>query len=316
MDLAGGTLDCWPIYNLIPSCVTLNVSISLFTHAKLTPLKDEKIILDSRFLKERKVFSSQKEFFKSLDPNLTLLQKTIEPFSPKKGFHLEWSFESPVGAGLGGSSSLIITLMKAFSCWLEEPFDLKQAVTAAHNIEAQVLKKPTGTQDYFPCWIPGFHQIEYGVHGFHHRLLPFEKKEFEQRALIFYTGKPHHSGLNNWKVIRSLVDGDEKVFESLKGISKVATKIQALLKKGAWDELGPLFNEETLLRTSLSPQFVTSQILSFQKEVLEKGASGLKVCGAGGGGCVLVWCERDKKDFLEKTFSKTFQALPFHVVDQ
>ena len=149
VDLAGGTLDCWPLYLFLGDPVTINVAIDIFTYAHLKERADLQIELDSADLKSKKTYQNLADCLTDTDPAFELVRAHLRYWNPTKGFSLATRSESPVGGGLGGSSSLCITLLKAFSQWLKKPLADDEMVRVASHIEAQILLKPTGTQDYF-----------------------------------------------------------------------------------------------------------------------------------------------------------------------
>ena len=165
VDLSGGTLDCWPLFLLVDSCVTINLSISISTHATLEPRDDKEIHLNIKDLHYKKVFKNLTELVSSTDEQVLLVQKQAAYWRPADGFNLETSSESPVGGGLGGSSSLSISLIKAFAAWLKKDLNVYESVELSHNLEAQVLQKMTGTQDYFPALVPGLYAMHYTPSG-------------------------------------------------------------------------------------------------------------------------------------------------------
>ncbi len=295
VDFAGGTLDCWPLYLLFDHCVTINLSVSIFTYVDLTPRTDREIHIEVADLGLSKVYSHLEEFFEDRDERLALVRRHLEFWKPQKGFHLKTRSESPVGGGLGGSSSMCIGLLKAFSQWLGDSAGKAETILRASNIEAQILKMPTGTQDYYPAYEAGLHVIQYGPWGARDECIPFPKNEFSDRMFLVYTGKPHHSGMNNWQVIKAALEGDSSVLAGLKNLRKVAFDLETACRKGEWEKLPDLFNREFEHRVALSPAFTCPEIESLKEVVLSSGGEAVKICGAGGGGCVMVWTPPSKK---------------------
>ena len=258
VDLAGGTLDCWPLYAFIGDCRTINISIDIFTSVLLELRTDSKVSVNITNLDFEKTFASKEEFMNSYEPELFLVQKAQEyyPISGN-GFHVETKSESPVGGGLGGSSSLLISLLKAFSQASGVLPEIEEKVTLAKNIEAQMLKTPTGTQDYYPAAAQGLNSLHYRQSGVEHSVLDYDVDYFNSRMSLVYTGRSHHSGINNWSVIQSVVNQQGSALEVLKEINQVAHKIYEVCIKQNWDKLGPLFQQETQLRVQLSDSFVS-----------------------------------------------------------
>jgi D-glycero-alpha-D-manno-heptose-7-phosphate kinase len=299
VDLSGGTLDCWPLYLLGGDCVTINLAISISTHAHLEEREGPGIEVNIRDLKYKKKFTDLKEFLACKDADLRLVQKHVAFWMPKKGFYLETFSESPVGGGLGGSSSLSISIIKAFSDWADRKLETYEAVNLAHNIEAQVLRKMTGTQDYFPAIAPGLNAIHYTAEGAKLEKLETTAEFFNERLSLVYTGQPHQSGLNNWQVIKASLDGDKGTLRALEDIRKVSWDVYAAIKSSQWEQLPKLFDREFEARVRLSSSFSSPEIDRLREAALKAGALAVKICGAGGGGCVFVWSQPDRKQKVE-----------------
>ena len=299
VDLSGGTLDCWPLFLLVDSCVTINLSISIATEATIEERSGLEVEVHMRDMGYRKTFANLKAALQSSDPQLKLVQKQLAYWNPKSGFYLETFSESPIGGGLGGSSSLSISLIKAFAEWTGKELDLYQSVTLSANIEAQVLHKMTGTQDYFPALQTGLNAIHYTPEGPRLETLSSKAALWDSRMSLVYTGQPHHSGLNNWQVIKAALDGEAATLKALTDIRDVSWDLYNAVRTGGWDELPRLFDREFEARVRLSTSFSSPEIESLRDVALKAGAQAVKICGAGGGGCVLVWSRPDRKEQVE-----------------
>lgn len=299
VDLSGGTLDCWPLYLLVDGCVTVNLSISISTQATLEERSDSGIEIHMRDIGYRRSFADRAELLAATDPVLSLVQRQVAYWKPERGFNLETFSESPVGGGLGGSSSLSISLIKAFSAWSGREMGLYESVTLSANLEAQVLRKMTGTQDYFPALATGLNAIHYTPEGARLESLPSSSEFWNGHLSLVYTGQPHHSGLNNWQVIKAALDGDSSTLKALADIRDVSADLYADVKAGRWNRLPQLFEREFEARVRLSTSFSSPRIDRLREVALKAGAQAVKICGAGGGGCVLVWSHPDCKAEVE-----------------
>jgi D-glycero-alpha-D-manno-heptose-7-phosphate kinase len=255
VDLSGGTLDCWPLHLLVDGCVTINLSVSVFTHVHLEPRQDGKIDLHIRDLNYQKTFSGLAELLDSTDDEVRLVQKHVAFWRPEQGFRLETGSESPVGGGLGGSSSLSISLIKAFSEWRGETLGLYETVTLSANLEAQVLHKMTGTQDYYPAVQPGLNAIHYTPRGARLETLKTDKGFWDSHLSLVYTGQPHHSGLNNWQVIKAALNNEPDTMRALRDIRDVSWDMYRALKESQFEQFPSLFDREFEARVRLSSSF-------------------------------------------------------------
>ncbi len=317
VDLGGGTLDLWPLYLFIHGAVTVNVAIDIYTTAEITPHADSTIILESLDLKIRKEYSNLEEALADNDPTMKLLQTQLRYWQPERGFTLKTSSQSPVGGGLGGSSSLTISLMKAFAQFCERPYgDIHKMVTAAHNIEAEILNTPTGTQDYYPAASGGLNVLTYSYDGIKQEVLPVSHTPLAEKFMLVYTGKAHHSGLNNFEVMKDSVTKDPGTLQALRDLKEIAMKIEQAVRQSQWQDLGQLFKLEYEARVRLAPEFSSPEIRQLAEVSLQNGAEAVKICGAGGGGCVLVWCPQENRAKVAEACQKAgFQVMDAKPVD-
>lgn len=309
VDLAGGTLDCWPLYLFLGDPVTINVAIDIFTYVDLVELPGTEVKLHSADLNVTKIYPDLSACLADTEPAFELVRTHFRYWMPKKGFSLSTRSESPIGGGLGGSSSLSISLLKAFAAWLGESIEPSKMVHLASHLEAQVLLKPTGTQDYFPPIFGGLCFITYSVEGPSVEVKPVDPDLFHDRFLLVYTGRSHHSGINNWQVIKNWLDGDEKTKRSLSRLADISAEMKCAIENGRIQDLSALFMQEYHARTELSEGFSSPEIRRLAGIAESVGAQA-KICGAGGGGCVLIWCpDRQVGKAREACQEAGFQVL-------
>jgi D-glycero-alpha-D-manno-heptose-7-phosphate kinase len=310
-------LDLWPLYNFVGGAKTVNVAIDIYTGAEIQELPGTEVILESKDLNFSKKYKNLEAALSDSDPNLKLLQVQLAYWRPQKGFHLITESQSPVGGGLGGSSSLTISIQKAFSQFTGKKLkDAKDYVMLAHNLEAQVLNTPTGTQDYFPAVTGGLSIIDYSADGVRSEVLPVHSSPLEKHFMLLYTGKAHHSGLNNFEVMQNAVAKKPVTMRALFDLKQIAGHMAEACRKNNWNELPKLFNQELEARLQLAPAFSSPEIDKLAELSLKNGASAVKICGAGGGGCVLVWCpEQQQGKVTEACQKEGFKVLKARPVD-
>lgn len=322
VDLAGGTLDLWPLYNFVGSATTVNVAIDIWTTCEIKPHSDKTIKIISQDLKKSWSFANSQDFETTSDKTVGFYKSIFAPFNEKlralnHGFELSTSSQSPIGGGLGASSSLIISVLKCIYALLKIPMpEATKLVILAHNIEAEMLRTPTGTQDYFPAVTGGINFIDYSAQQMSLQVRPVSATPIADYFLLVYTGHSHHSGLNNFEVMKSSVSGDAKVLGALKKIKYIADEMKACIQAENWNKLPELFRQEFDARIQLTPAFTSPEIEKLNKICLAAGADAVKICGAGGGGCVLVWVSpNNRKNVIEVCEKEKFRCLNAKPVD-
>lgn len=317
VDLAGGTLDMWPLYSFLGGAKTVNVAIDVYSQVELYKNRDQQITIESKDLNYSKTFADLNGLLDSSDSQLVLYKPVLSFFKPKMGFRLVTASQSPVGAGLGGSSSLVISMMKAFYKLKNEPIPMShKVVEIAHNIEAQILNTPTGTQDYYPAYSGGINILDYRFQGIQQTVVPVSKSPLKDHFLLVYTGKAHHSGINNFEVLKSAVAKDSKVLSALHDLKVIAEKAADYCMAGQWTKLPEVFEAEYNYRTRLTEHFSSPEIRQIKEISLKIGSSQVKICGAGGGGCVLVWTAPEVRSrIIKECQTQGFQTLNSQPVD-
>jgi D-glycero-alpha-D-manno-heptose-7-phosphate kinase len=305
VDLAGGTLDIWPLYLFHPGAVTLNFAVNRWTRCVIETQESPKIRLRSGDLEAEETFASMAELEAAGQPRLPLVTYVLRFFRPHTGLLVHTDSEAPAGAGISGSSSLIISVASALNRLMRTGYELEKIREIAQNIEAQIIRVPTGAQDYYPAMYGGVNAIELSPGGIRRQPIPVDLDDFNERIVLSYTGVPRNSGVNNWEVTKTYIDGNKKVRQNFVQITAIACAMRAALEKGEWTEVGRLLREEWSHRRKNAPGITTASIDHLVKITRRSGALGAKVCGAGGGGCVFFLVERGAKERVTKMIEET-----------
>src|ERR1700719_1932345 len=301
VDFAGGTLDIWPLYLFHPGAVTVNAAISLYASCVIEthPSGDNRIKLVSRDIEREEIFASFAALVKTKRYRLPLLAEIVKFFQPQGGFTLTTDSEAPNGAGIGGSSAMAVAICAALDRYTGAGKSKVDWIHISRDAEAIVINVPTGTQDHYPPAFGGAAAIELPPGGEHRVELRVNLDELERRIVVCYTGKPRQHGINNWEVYKAHINGKRAVQNSMEKISKVAQLLRVALEATDWDEAGRLMREERFFRKRNLPTISTKLVDRVIEGARKKGALAGKVCGAGGGGCVVLLIEPDARQRVE-----------------
>jgi D-glycero-alpha-D-manno-heptose-7-phosphate kinase len=291
IDLAGGTIDIWPIYLFHAGAQTLNAAISLRAHVTLTARDDARVEIVSEDTATQLIADSPKELRD--DDRLALLGRLVSAFDAR-GVTMTTRGESPAGAGIAGSSALNVAVCGALARWTGVDHDDEALLEVAKNVEAQAIKVPTGLQDYRPALYGGVAAVELSEHGVTRAALQIDARELERRIVLCYTGAPRNSGTNNWEIMKRHIDGDRHVFDCFERIRDTAAAMRTTLEWGDWEGTGQCLAEEWSNRKRLAPGVTTPHIDDLIARAIAAGAYAGKVCGAGGGGCLFCLAPLDK----------------------
>jgi D-glycero-alpha-D-manno-heptose-7-phosphate kinase len=303
VDLAGGTIDIPPLFLFHEGAATVNFAISLRAHCRIETRDDSKIRLESE---DRGVsFEIGLDEIASLkdEPRLELLSKLVYFFKPDVGFTMTTRSEVPAGAGLAGSSTLNIACIAALNKLVGDRYAEDRFIPIAAAVECQVIKVPTGYQDYYSAQYGGVAAIHFAPDGIKREALQTDIAELERRIVICYTGEPRNSGTNNWEITKAHIDGDREIFSIFESIRDTSIAVRQNLLEKDWERLGSSLARAHPNRKRLSPNITTPQMDLMIEKALENGALAAKVCGAGGGGCIAFFCKEGANEKVKNVLS-------------
>lgn len=317
VDLAGGTLDIWPLYLFHDDAQTVNFAIDLLATCTIESTPRPAIHLESRDLDCAETFPDLAALAAAKKHRLKLAALLIRYFgglAPLGGFRLVTDCASPAGAGIAGSSALNIALCGALNRLAGLKLGLPALQNIAKNVEAQVIRVPTGEQDYFPAMYGGLNSIRLTPGGIVVDKLRTDLATFERRVVLCYTGAPRQSGINNWEVTKAHIDGNKQVIRNFARIAEIASAMRVALEANDWPEVARLLRAEWANRRKNAPGIATPLIDQLIAASLKNGALAAKVCGAGGGGCVFFFTEDGAKDRVSATLRQQgARVLDVHV---
>lgn len=322
VDLLGGTLDLNPINLILPNVVTLNLATSLKAKVHIAPIDFEGVEIKSLDYKTTDKFKSsdfteenlQKGFF----GNLTFIAHILNLFKLTKGVKLELESGSPPGAGLGGSSAMGVTCYSAIAKYMGVSYDRVEAIQKVNSLEARILDcGPAGYQDYYPALFggvlallpkPGSVTVE--------QLYTKELKEvLENNVTLVYSGETRLSGINNWEVYKGFFNKDQAVRAGLGEIARLSHEAYLSIKAKKYNDLIPLIAAEGEERRKLFPGILTPNMNQLHMVLKEQSSHfGMKICGAGGGGCFLITHQATDREYIDQLLSKfQMKRLTFEV---
>ncbi|HYL14283.1 MAG TPA: hypothetical protein VEV41_14670 [Terriglobales bacterium] len=313
-DLAGGTLDLWPLYLFHPGAITVNFALEILTTCRIRPLRGKRVHLRSRDTRREEEFRSLDDLNRARRFRHPLAARLVQFFLPQQGLLIETDSQSPAGAGISGSSALMIATTAALARFTGRMLTWEQMRMIAQNVEAQIIDVPTGCQDYYPALYGGVSAIHLDIDGIHREAVPIPPEEIESRFVLAYTGAPRKSGINNWEVFKAHINGDRHVFRNFERISLIARAMHRALIHRDWNEVARLLREEWKLRRTNAPGITTPLIDKLIAIAGRHGARAAKICGAGGGGCIIFLVEQEARVRVAQAIGQNgAQVLPMRV---
>ena len=314
IDLAGGTLDIWPLYLFHDRAQTLNAAISIRARCELTGRPDKRLVIVSEDAGQRVEVDHWSQLRDGHD--LKLLGRLLHYFRAE-GLELRTRSESPVGAGIAGSSALNIAVCGALNEWSGGHRSADEIFQIAMNVEAQAIDVPTGVQDYRPALYGGISAVELGVDGVRRVALAVKADDLQARLVLAYTNASRNSGINNWEVTKRHIDGDRGVQERFGRIRDIAAAMRNALERHDWTEVGRQIAAEWENRQQLAPGVTTPEINAMLDAARHAGALGGKVCGAGGGGCLFCFGQPEAVPAIRDALASAgAKVLDFRIEEQ
>lgn len=290
VDLAGGTLDIWPLGLLHPGARTVNVAVGVPATVRLTRRDRTYRVRQGDRLAEGRTAGEL-----ATHPEGALAGTLLDALGTPP-VEVELASGSPRGGGLGGSSALGVALVAAAERLAGLPASAPEATARlVRDLEARLMGLPTGLQDHYPALLGGALEIEHRPGGHRVRRLDADLPALGRSLLVVYTGDSHFSAGNNWQVVRRRLDGDPETVALFAGIAEVAAELPEALEAGDLPRVGGLMAREWSLRRHLAEGIATPAIESLLGAAGSLGAWGGKACGAGGGGCVAILVPPDRR---------------------
>ncbi len=299
LGLAGGGTDVSPFCDLYGGCV-LNVTINMFSYCTIIPKDNGKIVFISPDRNIRLEFDSKDvlDIDKTLPLHCGIYNRIIKDFNNNKplSFEMTTYSDAPAGSGLGTSSTMVVTILKAYQEWLNLPLGEYDMAKLAYDIERKDLGFSGGKQDQYAATFGGLNYMEFydndRVIVNPLRMKKWIRNEIENSLVLFYTGTSRDSG----KIIEEQTKStkNEKSLEAMFEIKKQTTIMKEAILKGEFNKIAESLHQNWLAKKKTASVISNPYIEGTYNFIMENGGISAKISGAGGGGFMMIWC--DPKD--------------------
>ena len=238
-----------------------------------------------------------------------------------EGLSITHDGDLPARSGMGSSSSFTVGLLNVLYTLLNQPITKEKLLQDSLTVEQKLLGETVGSQDQTAAIYGGLNHIEFGIDGvitvFPIDTSPAIKTELVSHLLLFFTGLQRTAS----KISATYVQDLNKKAQTLERMKLMVKESISILEcQQPLGLFGQLLNEAWQLKRSLSPSISSNYIDSLYESIINAGAIGGKITGAGGGGFLLVFAEPDKhksireklKDLLHVPFA--FESLGSHIL--
>lgn len=296
ISFAGGGSDLPSFYTRHPGCV-LSTTINKYMYLLVHRYFNEKI----------QVKYSRTELVDRIDQiEHPIVRVALEQFG-LHGVDINSIADIPAGAGLGSSCSFTVGLLHALYAYTDQFVSKETLARKACEIEIDILGEPIGKQDQYAAAYGGLNLIDFHPDGrvevqpviMHHE----RRREFNENLLMFYLGGAHSASKILDDQQRSIAQ-DRKKFQALVRMTELARQLHAALTSGTLNDIGPILDENWQLKRQLSKKISEDRIDEYYCRAICHGASGGKLLGAGGGGFLLLYCEKEHQEKLRHSLAE------------
>jgi D-glycero-alpha-D-manno-heptose-7-phosphate kinase len=301
VDLAGGTLDLWPLYLFHPGSRTVNLAISSYAEVEVATRADAAIEVNLTDAGHHRIYDSASEMRK--DEHVALIATIIEHFR-LTGISVVTRTDAPRGSGLGGSSAIAVATVRASAEIAGVALEPDELIALARDLETRLLGIPAGVQDYYPAVYGGLTTLHLEPGRVARHPIPILLPDLASHLTVFYSGIAHFSGTNNWQIYKRHLDGDASVIQGLGEIALAAADMEKALEARDFAAAGEALGREWRNRRALFTGVTTPEIDKAIVLAVGAGAWAGKICGAGGGGCVVFLHPSDRRRNVHEALSR------------
>lgn len=225
---------------------------------------------------------------------------------------LTYEGDLPARTGLGTSSTFAVGMLNAFCALKGKMMSKRQLAQEAIHVERDILQEHGGWQDQVAAAYGGFNRIDFkdGDFSVHPIVIsPERKKELDDNLLLFYTGIQRYSSEIQADTFAKPVDKTQQLKDMLALVDEAES---ALCDKNAsLNEFGKLLDTTWKLKRGTGSKVSNGSIDELYSKAIKAGALGGKLLGAGGGGFLLFYCEKEKQEALKAALDQ-LMIVPFN----
>lgn len=217
---------------------------------------------------------------------------------------ITYDADLPARSGLGTSSSFAVGLLSAFYSLKGKYVGKEQLAKDAIYLERVLCGEAGGVQDQIAASFGGFNRINFDANGFYVKPIIFSnerKEELNDNLMLFFTGFSRFSG----EIAKSQVKASKEKTGDLKEMLSLVDEAEKILvdKRTSLDEFGKLLHYSWEIKRGLTEDISNGSIDALYAKARNAGAIGGKLLGAGGGGFLLFYVEREKQEAVREALS-------------
>ena len=225
---------------------------------------------------------------------------------------LTYEGDLPARTGLGTSSTFAVGMLNAFCALKGKMMSHRQLAVEAIHVERDILQEHGGWQDQVAAAYGGLNRIDFkdGDFSVHPIIIsPERKHELDENLMLFYTGIQRFSSEIQADTFAKPVDKTQQLLDMLALVDEAEKVLTD--RKTSLNEFGKLLDQTWRLKRGTGAKVSNGSIDELYNIALKAGALGGKLLGAGGGGFLLFYCEKEKQPALIKALEQ-LMVVPFN----
>lgn len=314
LSFAGGGTDVSPYCDERGGAV-LSSTIDRFAFCTISPRTDGQIAVRSLDLSREERWKVDGNILR-YDGNLDLIKAVVNHFDVRQGMDMFLHCEAPPGSGLGGSSTVMVSIIGAMTEWLNQPMSHYEMANLAYKLEREELGLRGGRQDQYAAVFGGFNFMEFK--GKDVIVTPLRIKgdvlnELHYCMLLAYTGQSRESASIIDDQSKGYCERREGVMEALDASKVLARQMMDALMMGRIERMGEILDQTWEQKKRYTGKVSNERVDKIYRAAKRNGAIGGKISGAGGGGYMFFICKYDHKHKVANALSKLgAEIAPFN----
>lgn len=232
------------------------------------------------------------------------------------GLEVNHSGDIPAMSGVGSSSAFTVGLLHALNALSGKISSKRELASAAIHVEQNMIGENVGSQDQVAAAFGGLNLVEFDAQReFRVKVMPLQKpimSRLQGNLLLFYTGISRFAS----KIAGEQIENARKNVQSLTHMREMAYEAARILSDcrvddlDGVDEFGRLMHESWMLKRGLGTKVTNNTVDQMYAAAREKGALGGKLCGAGGGGFLMLYVRPEDQASVTEALSDLL-LVPF-----
>lgn len=244
------------------------------------------------FEDKHRIVYSQTETVQEIDEvKHPSVRETLRFMKITEGVEIHYDADLPTRTGIGSSSSFTVGLLHAlYALKGIMPTKMQLAIEAIH-IEQNMIRESVGSQDQTLAAFGGFNRIDFN-NGINITPITVNSELLQSHLMLFFTGLSRTAS----QIAERLIQDIPRKKEELVKMQQMVDEGLKILNRSDIAGFGRLLHENWQLKRGLTDGISTDYIDYLYERALKAGAMGGKLCGAGGGGFLLLFVPPEAQD--------------------